>query len=88
MDESTSISVEKKLGIVIRYFSHSQKKVVSTFFDLITLKSSSAKDIVAAMTQAIFSAGLDLQNLIGIGTDNASVMTGVNEGVFTILKTQ
>lgn len=38
LDESTDISVLKYLGIAIRYYSESQKKMVSTFLSLSSLE--------------------------------------------------
>lgn len=86
IDESTDITVHKYLGIVIRYYSSKQRNIVSTFFALIELETSDARGIVNALVNAVVDMGLNLKNLVGLGTDNASVMTGLNNGVYTILK--
>lgn len=88
LDESTDLSVSKLLGIVIRYFSCTQNKVVSAFLALERLKSTDARGIVTALVNCLQTHGIPLKNLIGIGVDNASVMTGVNNGVHNILKTE
>lgn len=36
--------------------------------------------------KTIQDIGLKLQNMVGLGTDNASVMVGINNGVHQILK--
>lgn len=43
LNESTDISVSKMLGIVIRYFSKNNSKIVNTFFDLLELESGTAE---------------------------------------------
>lgn len=45
-----------------------------------------ARGIVTAIVNKINEMGLRLKNLVGLGTDNASVMVGVNNGVHKILK--
>ncbi|XP_047543248.1 uncharacterized protein LOC125075583 [Vanessa atalanta] len=86
IDESTDISTSKQLGIVIRYFSRKLKKVVSSFLSLEPLKTSDAVGIVEALFSCLQKYGLDKNKMVGLGTDNASVMTGINNGVFRILK--
>lgn len=86
IDESTDITVHKYLGLVIRYSSSSMKKVTSTFFALIQLETCNARGIVDAIVKAIQEMDLNIQNMVGLGTDNASVMIGINNGVYKILK--
>lgn len=86
IDESTDISTNKQLGIVIRYFSPKLKKVVSCFLALEPLKSGDAAGIVESLLCCLQKYGLDKNKMVGLGTDNASVMTGVNNGVYRILK--
>ncbi|GBP12625.1 hypothetical protein EVAR_10281_1 [Eumeta japonica] len=45
-----------------------------------------ADGIVAAIKASLTRFGIPLQNLMGIGTDNAAVMVGVNNGVHAKLK--
>lgn len=86
LDESTDISVSKYLGVVIRYFSEIKTQVVSTYLGLIELAAGDARAIVTALMGFLAKCGLKKENLIGIGTDNASVMTGVRNGVHTSLR--
>lgn len=86
IDESTDISTSKQLGIVIRYFSRKLKNFVSSFLALEPLKTSDATGIVEALLSCLQKYGLDKNKMVGLGTDNASVMTGINNGVYRILK--
>lgn len=86
LDESTDIAVHKYLGIVIIYYSNTLKKIVSTFLDLVELEECNADGIVAAIKKTLKKFNLPLENLMGIGTDNAAVMTGINNGVYAKLK--
>ncbi|CAF4944281.1 unnamed protein product [Pieris macdunnoughi] len=54
---------------------------MSTFLDLPMLNECDADGIVGTIKATLARFNIPLQNLMGIGTDNASVMTGVNNGV-------
>ncbi|XP_031724785.1 zinc finger protein 862-like [Anarrhichthys ocellatus] len=86
LDKSTDVSVSKYLGVVIRYFSAIKRTVVSTFLGLVELEGSDAKSIAKAVVELLKKCNLKKENLHGIGTDKASVMTGVHNGVHKILK--
>jgi len=86
VDESTDISVIKYLGITAIYYSTFQNKIVTTFFGLEELVECNAAAIVKAILNSLKAYELDIKNVIGIGTDNASVMVGINNGVHKILK--
>lgn len=88
LDESTDISVSKYLGVVIRYFSDREGKVISTFLGLVYLDKADATTIAKAVSDLLKSCEIKMSNLVGIGTDNASVMTGVNNGLHQILKAE
>lgn len=88
IDESTDISVTKKLGVAIIYYSEKSKSVVSTFLALHSLEKGDAASIVKAVKEVVQDFNLDLLKMQGIGTDNASVMTGVNTGVYKRLKAE
>lgn len=63
-----------------------EKNIVSTFLQLAPLTECNASAIVDVLKKTLDEHGLDLHNLIGIGTDNASVMVGINNGVYQKLK--
>jgi len=82
-DESTAISVSKYLGVVIKYFSDTKQTIVSTFLGLVELEGGDARSIACAVVAFLEKCGLKKEKLLGIGTENASVMTGINNGVHT-----
>lgn len=84
--ESTDISVSKLLGISIRYFSRSLKTIISTFLGLVELEDGTANSIVNGVKGLLFALNIEIKKMIGIGTDNATVMTGTNNGVHALLK--
>ncbi|CAG4960429.1 unnamed protein product [Parnassius apollo] len=86
LDESTDVSVSKYMGIIIRYFSLNTNNIVSSFLSLEPIERADARGIVTSLVKCLESQSLPIQNLIGIGTDNASVMTGRNNSVIEILK--
>jgi len=86
IDESTDITVNKMLGIAIRYYSVEQKKIISTFLRLIYIENGTAESIVNAIKKLLIDAKLQLIKMQGIGTDNASTMVEINSGVYARLK--
>lgn len=83
LDESTDISVTKMLGVVVRYLRH---RIVFAFLGLVPVKSATARDLATALINYLNKLKINLKNLVALGTDNASVMTGTYNGLFTILK--
>lgn len=73
-------------ALVVRYYSATQKSMVTTFVALIELDDGMAAAIVKALKNLLARVGLDPKRLLGIGVDNASVNMGVNNGVFETLK--
>lgn len=76
IDESTDISVSKQLGVSIIYFSKIKGRDVSTFLTLHKLEKGDAASITKAVKEVVQEFRLDLKNMRGLGTDNATVMTG------------
>ncbi|XP_068205152.1 uncharacterized protein [Palaemon carinicauda] len=86
IDESTDISVVKLLGVVIRYFSQKLQKIISTHLGLVEIESGTAASIVCAIKKLLEDVDLNPKKLLGVGVDNASVNTGLNNGVCELLK--
>ena len=80
------LSVSKYLGAVIRYFSDTKQTIVTTFLGLVELEGGDAKSIARAVVAFLEKCCLKKEKLLGIRTDNASVMTGINNGVHKVLK--
>ncbi|XP_068229521.1 E3 SUMO-protein ligase KIAA1586-like [Palaemon carinicauda] len=88
IDESTDISINKYLGIAIIYHDEIRGQIVSTFLSLTKLEECNASGIVTALKETLHDFGLNIKNLKGLGTDNASVMVGVNNGVYEQMKVE
>jgi hypothetical protein len=91
LDDSTEVSVSKYLGVVIRYFSDIKQTIVSTFLGLVELEGGDAKSMPVLLwpkSMPVLSSKccLKKEKLLGIGTDNVSVMMGINNGVHKVLK--
>jgi hypothetical protein len=86
LDESTDVSVSKYLGVVIWYFSDTKQTMLSTFLGLVELEGGDAKSIARAVVAFLEKCCLKKEKLLGIGTDNASVMTGINNGVHNVME--
>ncbi|KAJ4438314.1 hypothetical protein ANN_14256 [Periplaneta americana] len=86
IDESTDISVIKLLAVCIVYYSKQQHTIVSTFLGIVELEQGNADCIVSAIKSLLSDYGLDIKHMRGVGTDNASVMVGINNGVCQKLK--
>lgn len=61
---------------MIIYFSIKKEKIVSTFLSLAEVKDCTAEGITKVILEVLNKYNLNLQNLQGIGTDNANVMVG------------
>lgn len=86
IDESTDISFLKFLGITIMYFDIKKGKIISTYLKLVEMEACDAESIQKAICDTIENKGLDISKMVGLGSDNASVMVGINNGVYTKLK--
>lgn len=74
IDESTDISVLKFLGVTIMYFDRQIGKIMSTYLSLVEMQACDADAITDAVCKTIKEKGLDITKMVGLGSDNASVM--------------
>ncbi|KAE9528598.1 hypothetical protein AGLY_012173 [Aphis glycines] len=86
IDESTDISVLKFLGVTIMYFDRQIGKIMSTYLSLVEMQACDADAITDEVCKTIEEKGLDITKIVGFGSDNASVMVGMNNGVYKKLK--
>lgn len=82
----TDISVEKLLGVVVRYFSLSKSEFVTTFLGLIDLNGGKADDLLDGLERLIKVFDLNMGKLVAIGSDNSPTMIGVNKGLYKKIK--
>jgi hypothetical protein len=76
LDESTDVSCNKLLCVIIRFYSKSEKKIVTALLSLIPVIKATGKDLFQALKGSLENAGLSLANCVGYASDGASVMVG------------
>jgi len=91
MDESTDISVTKKMVVYIRFMNsvESQSWLPEThFLGNISIEDpkSTADILFKFLTDFLVSKGIPLSKVLGFGSDGASVMVGKQNGVATKVK--
>lgn len=74
------------MGVVVRYYSHKRNEFVTTFLGLIDLNGGNADNLLSGLERLINLYNLDIKKLLGIGADNAAVMTGVHNGLYAKIK--
>lgn len=85
MDESTDVSTQKVLCVMLRFFSAKQRQLVVTFYRLIKIVECDAKTVHAAIKSQL-EDGLKISNMVGIGADGANVMVGKFNSVTALFK--
>jgi hypothetical protein len=84
---STDITTDKYLGCTVIYFSLKRTKIIINYFlDLVELENANADAIADALLAILQKYNLKIKNVKGIGTDNASVMVGINNGLYNKLQ--
>lgn len=82
IDECTDVSGLKHLCLVVRYFDKSLKRITDQFLDLIEISDADAETLHTIITKCFTDYGIDInKNLIGFGSDGASVMCGHKNSV-------
>ncbi|XP_064082008.1 uncharacterized protein LOC135198395 [Macrobrachium nipponense] len=86
VDESTDVSTEKQLCIVVRYFSRAEMRIVTEFLGLFTVSEVTGEALFSTINRAVQNVGLQLSDCVGFGSDGASVMVGAHNSVWTRIK--
>lgn len=86
VDETTDVACAKDLCICIRYFSVKSATVVSALLGIVEVVSTTAEELYKALKLFLEKCGLSLDNIVGLGTDGASNLCGVNNSLFTRLR--
>ncbi|CAH0550488.1 unnamed protein product [Brassicogethes aeneus] len=86
LDESTDVSTIKYLCLCVRYFSQTRKKIDTYFLGIIPIDKATSDILAEEIKQYLNNIGLNLNKLIGLGTDGANNLCGKHHSVFTILK--
>jgi hypothetical protein len=86
LDESTDISTQKHLCMLVRFLSDKRKEIVTGFIGLIPVQEATGEKIFNLIDEEIKRCGQILANCIGFATDGASNMVGCNNSVWSRLK--
>ncbi|KAL1379496.1 hypothetical protein pipiens_014859, partial [Culex pipiens pipiens] len=87
VDESTNISTEKVLCIVVRFYDEEVDRVRDAFYDLLEIADGKAETLYAAIRDSFVKNKIPYTIfLLGLACDNANVMTGSNHSLFTLLR--
>lgn len=86
LNESTDVSVVKYMAYCVRYFSKRLNKFVVNFLGFSEIFEATAEKLFQHFTEFLSKVGLNLEQLIGIGTDGASNLCGKNHSLYTLLK--
>ena len=86
LDESTDISWQKCLSMMVRYYSDEHKAIVTPLYCLVHIEKGDATTQVEAILEQLEADKLCLDKMIGIGVDGANVNVGVHHSVSSLLK--
>lgn len=86
LDESTDVSSEKELAVVIRYYSHKKSAFVTAFLGLVPVFDCSASGLFTSLKQFLEKCHLPIADCVGIGTDGASVMCGQYNSLYSRMR--
>jgi len=85
IDESTSHD-KKMLCLMIKYFSKKKANIVTTFYRLVEIEKCDAQSLFNCVVETLKKDDLDVNKLLGIGVDGASVMVGRHNSLSSKLK--
>ena len=85
-DETTDVSTEKQLGICVIYFDENDMKIVTKFFDMVSVVDSTANGLYQAIKNALNEKAIPMENIIGYSSDTTNVMFGEQHSVVSLLK--
>lgn len=86
IDESTDLSTQKHLVLIVRFYDLNIQKTCDHFLSLLEVKDCTAQGIFKSIKHYFSMHGIPIENVIGFASDNASVMMGEKGGVITLLK--
>ena len=85
-DETTDVSTEKQLGIIVVFWDDENMEIIVRFFDLVPVHCSTAKGLYSAIKNSLLEKIIPLANVIGYSSDTTNVMFGASESVVALLK--
>lgn len=85
-DETTDITTDKILCMMIRYFSERKQDIITTFYRFIKISKCDATTIYETIKTSLREDSLRIEMLVGIGLDGTNVMIGEHHSVAALLK--
>nr|XP_015839954.1 PREDICTED: uncharacterized protein LOC107398907 isoform X1 [Tribolium castaneum] len=76
IDETTDVSTKKSLVINSRFYNSDVKAVKDHFVELVEVEDSSANSLFICIKNLLDKNNVPYENIVGFGSDNASVMMG------------
>ncbi|CAM1306207.1 Uncharacterised protein g4276 [Pycnogonum litorale] len=86
VDESTDISSDKNMAVVLRYFDETLNEIATAFAGLLPVSSTTGVILFEALVECLRSFGLSLADCIGYGSDGASNMVGEHNSLWSRIR--
>jgi len=84
--ETTDVSAENQLGVVVIYCNSNSVDVYTQIFNLVPIEDCTAKGICAAIKNSFHDKGISMNNLIWYSSDTTNAMFGCKDSVVALLK--
>lgn len=86
IDETTDISVEKKLAAMVQYFNVHKGCVVVELLDMVEVENGTASSLSAKVLELLKTGNCDLNLFVGFCADTCNTMFGAHNSVSVHLK--
>lgn len=86
IDESTDISTDSVMAIVVKYFDLQKQSVQAHLLSLPVVKGQSAQQLFDTLYDELKASDLDLCNCVGFAADTTNVMFGCQNSVVSRLQ--
>ncbi|KAK3925608.1 Zinc finger MYM-type protein 1 [Frankliniella fusca] len=86
--ESTDVTVVKYLAVMVKYFSPTKAAMKTEFLGTLEVYRATAEALHAALKEYVKALGLNIQHLVGMGSDGASTLIGCHNSVYSRLKAE
>lgn len=86
VDESTDITMQKQLCVVVRYYNASLKHIVTNFIAMIIIENGTADTIFDAIVNYRQAHNIPIERCIGLATDGCISMVGCNHSLIKNFK--
>jgi len=71
------------MAFCVRYYGSVQLDTITDFLGFVEIEKATAEILKTVFLEFLEKTKLNIQNLIGIGTDGASNLCGKNKSLFT-----